>query len=162
MQEFEHISIREATSKVGLTKSTAIRKAKEWDELTNGSNEVVIPDTISSKEHRGRKEILQDVHTVVISELLINKPTLTVDAVKDQICETFNDIQITPRLVAAHIKNKRRITYKRIVPQYFARDSEETIIKRYNEVKSWISQNLDFFNDCVFIDEAGFNRNIHR
>ncbi|KAI9250127.1 hypothetical protein EDC94DRAFT_487455, partial [Helicostylum pulchrum] len=60
------------------------------------------------------------------------------------------------------MKNKCRLTYKRIVPQYFARDNEKTIVKRYNEVNSWISQKLDFFNDCIFIDEAGFNRNMHR
>lgn len=29
--------------------------------------------------------------------------------------ETFKDIQITPRSVATHIKNRCRITYKRII-----------------------------------------------
>ncbi|KAI8092407.1 uncharacterized protein B0P05DRAFT_526136, partial [Gilbertella persicaria] len=162
MQEFEHMFIREAASKVGLAKSTAIRKIKEWNKLTNSSNQGVFPDTINKKEHKGRKVILQDVHTVFIFELLINEPTLTVEAITDQLCATFKDIQITPRSVATHMKNKCRLTYKRIVPQYFARDSEETIVKRYNEVNSWISQKLDFFNDCVFLDEAGFNRNMHR
>ncbi|GAA5810629.1 hypothetical protein MFLAVUS_004052 [Mucor flavus] len=38
MQEFEHMSRREAASKVGLAKSTAIRKIKEWNEQTNSSN----------------------------------------------------------------------------------------------------------------------------
>ncbi|KAI9250126.1 hypothetical protein EDC94DRAFT_623439 [Helicostylum pulchrum] len=62
MQKFEHMSIREAASKVGLAKSTAIRKIKEWNELTNSSNQGVFPDTINKKEHKGRKVILQDVY----------------------------------------------------------------------------------------------------
>ncbi|ORE01967.1 hypothetical protein BCV72DRAFT_216274, partial [Rhizopus microsporus var. microsporus] len=54
------------------------------------------------------------------------------------------------------------LTYKRIVPQYFARDSEETVVKRYDTVNFWIHQKIDFMNDCMFIDEAGFNTNMHR
>ncbi|KAI7902222.1 uncharacterized protein BX663DRAFT_422074, partial [Cokeromyces recurvatus] len=53
------------------------------------------PDTINKKKHKGRKVILQDVHTVFIFELLINEPTLTVEAVTDQLCTTFKDIQTT-------------------------------------------------------------------
>lgn len=92
MQEFEHMSIREAASKVGLAKSTAIRKIKEWNKLTNSSNQGVCPDTINKKEHKGRKVILQDVHTVFIFELLIIEPTLTVETITDQLCATFKDI----------------------------------------------------------------------
>lgn len=53
MQEFEHLSIREAAIKVGLLKSTAARKIKEWNEMTNESDQGGVPDTISPKEHKG-------------------------------------------------------------------------------------------------------------
>jgi transposase len=162
MQEFEHLSIREAAIKVRLSKSTAARKIKEWNEMTNDSDQGGVPDTISPKEHKGRRLILKDVHTVFIFEMLANEPTLTVEAVTDQLCKNFKEIQITPRSVATHMKKRCRLTYKRIVPQYFARDSEETAVKRYDTVNFWIHQKIDFMNDCVFIDEAGFNRNMHR
>ncbi|KAI9355219.1 hypothetical protein BD770DRAFT_411846 [Pilaira anomala] len=97
MQELEHMSIREAASKVGLTQSTSIRKIKEWNELTNSFNQGFFHYTVDKKEREGRKVILQDVHTVFIFKLLINEPSLAVETVTDQLCATFKDIQITPR-----------------------------------------------------------------
>ena len=38
MQEFEHLSIREVAIKVELSKSTAARKIKEWNEMSNDSD----------------------------------------------------------------------------------------------------------------------------
>lgn len=104
-----------------MSKSTAARKMKEWNELTSNPDLGDIPATFTPKEHKGRKQILKDVHTVFIFELLANEPTLTVEAVTDRLCESFTEIQITPRSVATHMKKKKcRLTYKRIVPQYFA------------------------------------------
>ncbi|KAI7858915.1 hypothetical protein BDC45DRAFT_476481, partial [Circinella umbellata] len=48
--------------------------------------------TINKKEHKGRKITLQDVHTVFIFELVSNEPTLTVEAVTDQLCATSRTV----------------------------------------------------------------------
>ncbi|KAI7899834.1 uncharacterized protein BX663DRAFT_440525 [Cokeromyces recurvatus] len=106
MWEFEHLSIREAAIKVGLSKSTDTRKIKEWNERTNNPDQESVPDTVSPKEHKGRGLILKDVHTVFIFEMLANESTLTVEAVTDQLCENFKEIQITPRSVTTHMKKK--------------------------------------------------------
>jgi molybdenum-dependent DNA-binding transcriptional regulator ModE len=115
MQKFEHLSIREAAIKIGLSYSTAARKIKEWNEMTNGSDQGGVPDTISPKEHKGRRLILKDVHTVFIFEMLANEPTLTVEAVTDQLCENFKKFKLPPRSVATHMKKRCSLTYKRIV-----------------------------------------------
>ncbi|KAI9244896.1 hypothetical protein BY458DRAFT_447555, partial [Sporodiniella umbellata] len=62
-------------SKVGLAKSTDIPKLKKWNKLTNSSNQGVFPETINKKEHKDRKVILKNVHTVLIFDLLIGEPT---------------------------------------------------------------------------------------
>ncbi|KAG1140215.1 hypothetical protein G6F37_006729 [Rhizopus arrhizus] len=120
MQKFEHLFIKEAAIKVGLSKSTAACKIKEWNEMTNDSDQGGVPDTISPKEHKGRRLILKDVHTVFIFEMLANEPTLTVEAVTDQLCENFKEIQITLKISSNSYEKRCRLTYKRIVPQYFA------------------------------------------
>ncbi|CEG76976.1 hypothetical protein RMATCC62417_11795 [Rhizopus microsporus] len=94
--------------------------------------------------------------------MLANEPTLTVEAATDQLCKNFKEIQITLRSVATHMKKRCRLTYKRIVPQYFARDSDETAVKRYDTVNFWIHQKINLMNDCVFINEVGINRNMYR
>ncbi|KAG1453785.1 hypothetical protein G6F46_009063 [Rhizopus delemar] len=112
MQEFEHLSIREAAIKVGLSKSTAARKIKEWIEMTNGSDQGGVPDTIGPKEHKSRRLILKDMHTVFVFEMLANKPILIVEAVTDQRCENFNELQMTSRSIATY--------------------SDETVVQRYD------------------------------
>ncbi|EIE87448.1 hypothetical protein RO3G_12159 [Rhizopus delemar RA 99-880] len=107
MQEFEHLSIREAAIKVGLSKSTAARKIKEWIEMTNGSDQGGVPDTIGPKEHKSRRLILKDMHTVFVFEMLANKPILIVEAVTDQRCENFNELQMTSRSIATCMKKKK-------------------------------------------------------
>ncbi|KAK4513178.1 60S ribosomal protein L43 [Mucor velutinosus] len=117
LQEFENMSISEAGRKVGLSKSTAIRKVKQWNQMTSEIAEKGFPDSIAIKEGKGRPTILKDEHTTVfIFELLANEPTLTVEAVTDHLSKEFRDIQITPppRSVENHIKKKCRLTYKRI------------------------------------------------
>ncbi|CEP07394.1 hypothetical protein [Parasitella parasitica] len=109
--------------------------------------------------------ILKDEHTVFIFELLANEPALTVvEAVTDHLSKEFRDTQITPRSVENHMKKKkeRRLTYKRIIPRYYGRNTDETVAKRRDAVAYWFSQNIDFMNECVFLDEAGFNRSMHR
>ncbi|KAG1526034.1 hypothetical protein G6F52_002794 [Rhizopus delemar] len=104
MQEFERLSIREAAIKVGLSNSTATRKIKEWNEMINSTDQGSVSDTIGSKEHKSRRLILKDIHTVFILEILANEPNLTVEAVTDQFCENFKEIQMTPRSIATHKK----------------------------------------------------------
>ncbi|ORZ04483.1 hypothetical protein BCR42DRAFT_303275, partial [Absidia repens] len=60
------------------------------------------------------------------------------------------------------MRTQCHLTFKRVIPHYFARDNKETILKRRQSVESWLEAGIDFFNDCVFIDESGFNRNMHR
>ncbi|CEP13465.1 hypothetical protein [Parasitella parasitica] len=64
MLEYEHLSIREAAIKVGLSKSTTAHKIKEWNEKTNNSDQ----GGVSAKEYKGRGLILKGVHTVFISQ----------------------------------------------------------------------------------------------
>ncbi|KAG2228682.1 hypothetical protein INT48_005375 [Thamnidium elegans] len=162
LQEFENMSIGEASRKVGLSKSTAIRKVKQWNQMTSEIAEKGFLDSIAIKEGKGQPTILKDEHTVFIFELLANEPTLTVEAVTDHLSKEFRDIQITPRSVENHMKKKCRLTYKRIIPRYYGRNKDETVAKRRDAVAYWVSQNIDFMNECVFLDEAGFNRSMHR
>ncbi|KAG0163560.1 hypothetical protein DFQ28_011510 [Apophysomyces sp. BC1034] len=107
LQEFEHMSIREGARKVGLPLSTAIRRVKQFNETTDETN-----DGIITKEHKGRKIKPHNEHTLFIFEQLAAEPTITQPYAKP----------MSP--------------YKRVLPQYFACHSEETIQKRRDVVAS--------------------------
>ena len=43
-----------------------------------------------------------------------------------------------------------------------ARNDDTNVLQRYESVSAWIALGINFFSECIFIDEAGFNRNMHR
>lgn len=96
LQEFENMSISEAGRKVGLSKSTAIRKVKQWNQMTSEIAEKGFPDSIAIKEGKGRPTILKDEHTVFIFELLANEPTLTVEAATDHLSKNLEIYRSPP------------------------------------------------------------------
>ncbi|KAK4509087.1 FKBP12-associated protein [Mucor velutinosus] len=59
LQEFENMSISEAGRKVGLSKSTAIRKVKQWNQMTSEIAEKGFPDSIAIKEGKGQPQYLK-------------------------------------------------------------------------------------------------------
>ena len=82
---------------------------------------------------------------------------MIVEAVTVNLSKEFRDIQNTIRSVENHMKKKFRLTYKRIIPRYYGSNTHESVAKRRDAVAYWVSQNIDFINECVFLlDEAGF------
>ncbi|CEP17695.1 hypothetical protein [Parasitella parasitica] len=128
LQEFKNMSISEAGRKVGLSKSTAIGKVKQWNQMTSEIDKKGFPDSITSKKESGDPQYSK---TIILS-------------------------------VENHMKKKCRLTYKRIIPRYYGRNTDETVAKRRDAVAYWVRQNIDFMNECVFLDEAGFNNSMHR
>ncbi|KAI8065624.1 hypothetical protein BC940DRAFT_226833, partial [Gongronella butleri] len=97
-----------------------------------------------------------------IIDLINNEASLTVESVTDMLCEQFRGLAITPRIVNAHMRNKCRISYKIARPDYFARNTESTTMKRQQFGGEMVHCGIEFLNECVFIDDAAFNRNMHR
>ncbi|KAI7907331.1 uncharacterized protein BX663DRAFT_548387 [Cokeromyces recurvatus] len=101
--------------------STAARKLKEWNERTSNIDKNGFPDTITIGEHKGRTTILlKNMHTVFIFEMLLNKLTMTAEAVIDQLCEEFKDIKnLLPESVAHHMKKKCRPHLQASMHRYY-------------------------------------------
>jgi transposase len=159
LQEHERMTISEVARRVNLPVSTAIRKVRDWNKLTT---EGKCCQKIFKNLPRGRKAKLNDAHTVFIFEMVRNDPTTTVNDIAAALREKFVGLNVSPKTVCLHMKRKCQVTYKRIIPQYFGRNSPNTVEKRFTIVSSWMQSGIDFMNDCVFIDESGFNRNMHR
>jgi transposase len=148
LQEHERMTVSEAARRVHLPVSTVTRKVREWNKLTT---EGKCCQTIFKNLPRGRKAKLNDAHTVFIFEMVRNDPTMTVNDVAAALMERFVGLNVSPKKGCLHMKRKCQVTYC-------------TIEKRFTipVVSSWIQSGIDFVNDCVFIDESGFNRNMHR
>ncbi|KAG2221165.1 hypothetical protein INT45_007742 [Circinella minor] len=110
----------------------------------------------------GAKSKLTDDHTVFIFEKIHEQPTISCSDVTNLLCQHFKGLDITSRAVNEHMRKKCHLTYKRTVRQLDARDDDTNILQRYESVSAWIALGIYFFSECIFIDEVGFNRNMHR
>ncbi|KAG2201892.1 hypothetical protein INT45_006192, partial [Circinella minor] len=158
LQEFEGMSISVAARKVTLPYSTAKRRVNQWNEVHN-NGEDVFP---GSSKKTGAKSKLTDDHTVFIFEKIHEQPTISCNDVTNLFCQHFKGLDITSRAVNEHMRKKCHLTYKSTVRQLAARDDDTNILQRYESVSAWIALGINFFSECIFIDEAGFNRNMHR
>ena len=147
-----------AAKKVTLPYSTAKRRVKQWNEACN-NGEDVFP---GSSEKTDAKSKLTEEDTVFIFEKIHEQPTINCNDVTDLLCQHFKDLTITSRAVNDHMRKRCHLTYKQTVRQLVARDNDITILQRYEAVSAWRALGINFFSVCVFIDEAGFYRNVHR
>ncbi|KAG2221889.1 hypothetical protein INT45_012533 [Circinella minor] len=136
-----------AARKVTLPYSTAKRRVNQWNEAHNNGEDVF--RGLSKKT--GAKSKLTDDHTVFIFEKIHEQPTISCNDVTNLLCQHFKGLDITSRAVNEHMFR-----------QLAARDDDINILQRYESVSAWIALGINFFSECIFIDEAGFNRNMHR
>ena len=138
--------------------STAKRRVKQWNEACNNGDDV-FP---GASKKTGAKLKLTEEHTVFIFEKIHEQPTISCNNVTDLLRQHFKDLTITSRAVNDYMRKKFHLTYKRTVCQLVTHDDDITILQRYEAVSTWMALGINFFSESVFIDEAGFNRNMHR
>ena len=59
------------------------------------------------------------------------------------------------------MKEECNLSIKVITPYPVARNSRATLDACAKRVKEWIQKGILFIQDCVFLDKAGFDINIH-
>lgn len=154
------MAIKEAARILTMPGATATRKVREWNTLA--AKGPVDVDLFLYGKKRGRPVVLNDQHTVFMSDTAQVEPNITVKDMTDLLCEKFEGLKVSESTVRSHMHKKCLLTYKRVIPQYFNRDAADTVMRRHDAVLSWMNQGINFMEECIFIDEAGFNRNMHR
>ena len=77
------------------------------------------------------------------------------------LCQQFRDLNIINCAINQHMRKKYHLTYTRAARRFVARDDDTTISQRYEAISASMALGINFFSECVFVDEAGFDRNMH-
>ncbi|CEP12412.1 hypothetical protein [Parasitella parasitica] len=105
---------------------------------------------------------LAEATKAVVTDLYFNQPTSTIDQLMDRLKNSFEDLSISKRTLHRYMADLWIFTLKRIQLEPLERNTPERIQSR----KEWVQQakemGVDYMNNCVFIDEAGFNANLRR
>jgi hypothetical protein len=82
---------------------------------------------------------------------------------KEVLCKEFDGLKISISALQRHLVQKCRITLKKLEKIPAARCSDRVVALHKSKVEQWQQiPDLDFTNNCVFVDEAGFNLHIQR
>ncbi|KAG2209381.1 hypothetical protein INT45_010803, partial [Circinella minor] len=83
------------------------------------------------------------------------------DAVED-LTAKFADLDIKKSRVAEFMKEECNLSIKVVSRHPVARNKEETLQKRADWVEKWVQNGMDYLKNCIFVDESGFDINMHR
>jgi hypothetical protein len=88
-----------------------------------------------------------------------NKRATIDDAVKD-LAQSFENLEIKKSRVAEFMKNECNLSIKTISRHPTARNSPTVIEKRAVWVEEWLAKGMLYLQNCVFLDESGFDINM--
>ncbi|KAG0734285.1 hypothetical protein G6F57_008114 [Rhizopus arrhizus] len=83
------------------------------------------------------------------------------DATEDLI-KSFAGLEIKKSRVAEFMKEECNLNLKVVSHHAIARNCEKTLEARAAWVKEWTEKGINFLNNCVFVDESGFDINMRR
>jgi hypothetical protein len=80
----------------------------------------------------------------------------------ENLLKKFDGLEISPSTVHSHMVKNLNLSVKKATFEPEARNSDDNLQARFDWFMQWKDTNLDFINNCVFIDEAGFHTNMKR
>lgn len=139
-----------------VPKSTAHRLFKKAGE-NNG--------ILLAPKRRGRTappKLLPE-HSQVISAFLETKAEATLEEIKAHLGQAFPEVaNISLSVLSKHIMKHCASTLKKAEIYRERRDDPEVRALRKAYIQKIMSSNVQYMNNCVFLDETGFNLHIHR
>lgn len=89
-------------------------------------------------------------------------PSLTLDQVMEALTTKSTDLNFSKAVLYNFMKEKCRISLKKIRFHSVERNSPENIERRYAWIKIWLKTRIDYLINCIFIDEATSHINMER
>jgi hypothetical protein len=148
----------------GLTVGIVVRTAQHYVKTYKDDEEKRLPGTkkVSRLGRNNRK--LEPKHTDFLCQYYDTAAAAVLWEARDALLSAFPDIQsITLPGLHKHLVQHASLTFKKLDKIVAARNSENTLKQRRERVLEWMGdKEMNWFGNCVFIDEAGFNMHIRR
>ncbi|EIE90001.1 hypothetical protein RO3G_14712 [Rhizopus delemar RA 99-880] len=148
---------------VGEKYAIPVSTLKSWvkaaKEASKKEEALEVDDAIEEQPKKNQHlRKLEKEHTKFLEEFIDNNPVVTLDQMVDALSDKFEGLSISKSGVDKHLKESWSYTLKRITKIPAKRNSPDVIELRFRAVEAWIKDsNISFMQNCIFIDEAGFN-----
>ena len=157
LKQEEGLSIPKAAAQCGIPRSTAYELINEF----NSSDGTVLPGNNPRKPQNKAKK-LYPTHSEFLIQLFDQNPSIVLEQARIQLCEAFPGLEISIPGLYKHIREKCALSLKQATKYTAERDSPRTLQLRFDIITQWKANGVDFKNNCVFVDEAGFHTQMIR
>ncbi|GAN06739.1 conserved hypothetical protein [Mucor ambiguus] len=138
------------------------RTAQRWFKNDQENPQTCIARKEGSGRPAGRPALLDDSHKKFIVDLVDDQPSLVLDQMMESLTASFIELEISKTALYNFVTKNCNISLKRAHFHSVDRNSLRKIKERREWVEKWMDTNIDYMNNCVFIDEAAFYINMKR
>ncbi|KAI9364578.1 hypothetical protein BD770DRAFT_313842 [Pilaira anomala] len=103
---------------------------------------------------------LQEEQKEHIIELYDEKPYTTADEAIESLTKTFEGFSLKRSTVNSFILHDCNLSMKKLTRQPVDRNDTTRIEARYEWVLRWTATDMDYLQNCIFIDESAFDINM--
>ncbi|KAI8346389.1 hypothetical protein EDC96DRAFT_567853 [Choanephora cucurbitarum] len=131
--------------------------ARKWRAEYKSNPDAGIPEKKTNKTGKQRISQLNEQHKDMLICFYDEKPTATIQDGVEALINSFEGLTIKKTRVAEFMKNECNLSLKSITRHPVQRNSTKTLEARAAWVAEWIAKGIDYHNNCIFVDESGFN-----
>ncbi|OAD68851.1 Homeodomain-like DNA binding domain-containing transcription factor [Phycomyces blakesleeanus NRRL 1555(-)] len=107
------------------------------------------------------RSIIEEHHKCFILDVIAENSTITLEELRLEVISHFDDVKnVSVSTLCKYLRHFVRITLKRATPIEEKRNNEITLAKRHDFILSLQPEGILYYQNCIFIDEAGFNFNL--
>lgn len=137
---------------------TARKRKREYDNDLNKN----IPFKKTNRTSKRAPSQLNENHKMHLINFFDENPSAVIQEAVEDLTKSFEGLEIKKSRVAEFMKEECNLSLKVVTRRPKARNSQKNLEARANWVIEWQQKGLHLMNNCVFLDEAGFNVNMHR
>lgn len=148
-------SINSCARELDIQSRTAQRWVKESEE--NGDGELPVP------KKRGKQSAnLNDDHKDVLFGFVEGNPSILVQIMMEKLSQDFEGMNVGKSTLQKFLKDECAFTFKLAGRESVDRNSDQRIDARFEFADGLTKSDVDFRQNCVFVDEAIFEIYIKR
>lgn len=135
------------------------RTAQAWAKRLKEDPEWNIYEKDTNKVNREGSQ-LQDAHKEYLYNFFDEYPQANRQDAVYSLTEAFDGLNLKKTVVGDFILHDCNLSIKKATLHPVARNSSAHIQARFDWVTEWSKTDMDYLQNCVFVDEAGFNINM--
>jgi transposase len=136
--------------------------SRKWKQAYENDPDKNIPLRKTNRTSNRPVSRLNDEHKGRLVKFFDDSSLATIQDATDDLIKNFAGLNIKKSRVAEFMKEEYNLSIKGVSHHPKARNCDTTLLVRAVWVEEWTKKGMDFLKKCVFLDEFGFDVNMHR